>query len=415
MDLISELKGIISPQVAENIGDFLGEDKDMVSNAMSLAIPSFLGGLLKYSKSEAEGNKIMKVLQDGGHSGDILENVNGLLSNFDKTQLIITIGNNIVSHFFGSNSNLIIDKIASISGAKKTSASSLFSISAPLILGLIGRRVKARGLDASGLCDLLNNQSEVVLRTLPPAISNILNLKPEINEPVEKEEKVQKVQPLRSSSGTKWRYILPWVFLAFLGAASLYYFYYVKQKEKEFLALKEGILRDTAVSEPPLNPSELLDPKTPDTLQNTSAEVAKTPEIVPETTPLKENTKESKPVQQETKPVTKPADKEEVKTSTVKTFSDGWSGLTGVNFEKNSAEVSSSGGITELVKRLKANQKDRIFIAPINGANKTLAEDRSYAIRELLIENGIDESRIVINTRKIDGPESNSIAIRIGK
>lgn len=414
MDLISELKGIISPQVAENIGDFLGEDKDMVSNAMSLAIPSFLGGLLKYSKSEAEGNKIMKVLQDGGHSGDILENVNGLLSNFDKTQLIITIGNNIVSHFFGSNSNLIIDKIASISGAKKTSASSLFSISAPLILGLIGRRVKARGLDAAGLCDLLNNQSEVVLRTLPPAISNILSLKPEAYEPVEKEEKVQKLQPLRSSSGTKWRYILPWVFLAFLGAGSLYYFYYVKQKEKEFLALKEGILRDTAVNEAPLNPSELLDPKAPDTLQKAIEEVAKTPEIVPETTPLKENTKESKPAQQEIKPVVKPADKEG-ETNASKTFSDGWSGISGVNFEKNSAAVSNAGGISELVKRLKANQKDRIFIAPINGANKTLAEDRSYAIRELLIENGIDESRIVINTRRIDGPESNSIAIRIGK
>ncbi|NBA86588.1 DUF937 domain-containing protein [Emticicia sp. CRIBPO] len=414
MDLISELKGIISPQVAENIGDFLGEDKDMVSNAMSLAIPSFLGGLLKYSKSEAEGNKIMKVLQDGGHSGDILENVNGLLSNFDKTQLIITIGNNIVSHFFGSNSNLIIDKIASISGAKKTSASSLFSISAPLILGLIGRRVKARGLDASGLCDLLNNQSEVVLRTLPPAISNILSLKSEINEPVEKEEKVQKVQPLRSSSGTKWRYILPWVFLALLGAGSLYYFYYVKQKEKEFLALKEGIMRDTAISEPALNPSELLDPKTPDTLQNATAEVAKEPEIVPETTPLKENVK---PAQQEIKPAAKPADngEAEVKTNAPKTFSDGWSGITGVSFEKNSAAVSNAGGISELVKRLKANQKDRIFIAPISGANKTLAEDRSYAIRELLIENGIDESRIVINTRRIEGPESNSIAIRIGR
>ncbi len=398
MDLISELKGIISPQVAENIGEFLGEDKEKVANAIDLAVPSFLGGLMKYGKSTQEAEKVMKVLHDGGHSGDILENVNGLLSNFDKTQLIITIGNNIVSHFFGTKANLVVEKISEISGVKKTSASSLFSISAPLILGLIGRKVKSRGLVSADLVEILNKQGEVVSASLPPAISNALDIKFDALH-----QKKNSAEKKTTQSDGKLKYVLPWLFLAILGAASIYYFYLGRKKETG--AVKITVTDWTlAAKDTSVNPDELLGPRMPDSLQ---AAAQKTEE---------RNTSAEKPaVKAEPLVVSVPGKqaepKKDAEISPPKSFTDGWAAVTGVSFERNSAAVSDYAGVADLVKRLKTGQK--IHIAVISNAKRSLAEDRSYAIRDLLIENGLEDSRIVMSRSAVDGPEGNGVAIRI--
>ena len=142
MDFLSLIKNYISEKALENLSSFLGESKSSVESGLTLSLNSFMAGLSKHSNSDLETNKIIKVLNDGGHTGDILNNFEGFSENDEKTQLLVTIGNNIVNHFIGSKSNSLIEKIADISDIKKTSASSLLSLSGPFILGFIGKNIK---------------------------------------------------------------------------------------------------------------------------------------------------------------------------------------------------------------------------------------------------------------------------------
>jgi hypothetical protein len=134
MDFLSILKENISDKTLQNLSSFLGEEKNTVESALGLAINSFMAGILKFSQSEEEVKKVIKVLEDGGHTGDILVNIESFTENFEKTQLLVTIGNNIVNHFLGSKTSAIVDKISSITEIKKTSSSSILSFASPIVL-----------------------------------------------------------------------------------------------------------------------------------------------------------------------------------------------------------------------------------------------------------------------------------------
>ena len=225
MDFLSKIKKAISTKATENLADFLGENKSYVDSALSLSLNSFLAGLLKYANSDVELKNIIKVLNDGGHTGDLLNNFESFSESFEKTQLLVTIGNNISSHFLGKKVSPLIDKISEISDVKKTSASSLLSISAPLILGFIGKTMRAENLDLPGLRNLFSEIGETSINSLPPAISNILQFKKVANSPVE--AKTSPIKPQKennhSNNKTNWSAILPWLILGIAGLAALWY------------------------------------------------------------------------------------------------------------------------------------------------------------------------------------------------
>ncbi|MBK6979045.1 MAG: DUF937 domain-containing protein [Cytophagaceae bacterium] len=127
--------------------------------------------LLKFSATDRDVKDSWNH-NDGEHTGSF-QNLENFSSNNEKTQLLITIGNNIVNHFLKNSANDVVEKISKIAEVRKTSASSLLSLAAPLVLGYIGKKVKDNSLDVSGLKKWFSDISDSVYQSLPPAISNI--------------------------------------------------------------------------------------------------------------------------------------------------------------------------------------------------------------------------------------------------
>ena len=224
MDFLSLIKNYVSEKALENLSSFLGESKSSVESGLILSLNSFMAGLSKHSNSDLETNKIIKVLNDGGHTGDILNSFEGFSENFEKTQLLVTIGNNIVNHFIGTKSNFLIEKIADISEIKKTSASSLLSLAGPFILGFIGKNIKENNLNTSELTAYFKEINSSVPQTLPPAISNIFQIKKNNDSPASENKIVGQVsKPLATRDSSNWGNILPWVLLALVGIGTIYY------------------------------------------------------------------------------------------------------------------------------------------------------------------------------------------------
>lgn len=415
MNIIGLIKDKLTDSVIEKVSNFLGEHPENISLALDKAVPTVLGGIIQNTTTEESAGKVMDVLKDGGHTGEILDDLPNLLGNFDKTQLLITIGTNIFNHFLGNKSNGIVETISSLSNIRKTSASSLIGLATPLVLGALGKVIAREGMGVSGLMKLLNEQRDAVLAALPPVLINKLITKDEpINKRAAKEqarekkkEKEKDANPNPNASGAAvW---IPWVLLALVLIAILFYvFKYKKQQDSQAQALP---LADTTATVIPDTSSFNTVPK--DTLTITTP----VEKIEPKPADTKVIDKKANLPKIEEKPVSN-SDNSSVSGESISNAlnnSSSWIGLPNLNFRKGSAEISGKGDINDLVRFLKNNSKARITIAGgSQSGGGTLGEDRAYALREALLEKGVRESQIDVQSKTVSDVDA-KITVKVKK
>lgn len=420
MDILGLIKDKLTDSVIEKVSNFLGEHPENIGSALNGAVPIVLGGIMRNASNDEETGKVMDVLKDGGHTGEILDDLPNLLGNFDKTQLLITIGSNIFNHFAGSKGNSIVEKLSTLTGIRKTSASSLVGLAAPLVLGALGKVVNKEGLGVSGLTRLLADQRESVFGALPPAIANQLNFKGASTTTQPKSEEKPK-EPKKETTESKgiWSWI-PWVLIGLLFLAGVAYFWKYRKgiKPSEPAATEVGVLpkQDSTFTD-----NSVSTPTPVDTTSDFSnTEVAKPiEEVKAKPTEEKAKAEETKKVEP-AKPVEQKTDepkKEEKRVTFDNVFvnhpiedqlknTKAWIALN-TNFKNNSAEISSKGDLDAVVKYLKANRKTKITIAGGSESSKgTLGEDRAYAIREVLLERGVSENQISVQSSSVKSVDS---------
>ncbi len=404
MDILGLIKDKLTDSVIEKVSAFLGEHPEKIGPALNSAVPIVLGGIIRNASTEEGTGKVMDVLKDGGHTGEILDDLPSLLANFDKTQLLITIGSNIFNHFSGNTSNSIVEKLSSLNGVRKTSASSLVGLAAPLVLGALGKVVGREGLGVSGLTKLLAEQRETVFGALPPAIANQLNFKSTVSTVVASKEEKPNEETKPSTSGSGFSNWIPWVLILFLFLGVVAYFWkYRRQiiKEPEISAV--GVLpkedstyvSDSAFVALPIDTSSRVllteTPKVEETKPIEKVEkVAKNEDKTVKTQTVEKKIEEKPKVDIFDTNISTNTVSEQLKSS------DSWIGLN-TDFRKNSAEISLKGQLEDVAKYLKSNRKAKATIAGgSQSKGSTLSEDRAYAVREILLEKGISENQLSV-------------------
>lgn len=429
MDILALIKEKLTDSVIEKVSNFLGEHPQNISLALNNAVPTVLGGIIHNTTTEDSAAKLMDVLKDGGHTGEILEDLPSLLGNFDKTQLLITIGTNIFTHFLANKSNGIIETVSALSNIRKTSASSLVGLSTPLVLGALGKVIGKEGMGVSGLMRLLNEQREAVLLALPPALVNKITTKEgEVNKKTTKDDtkdkkKTKETNTRPGPSGGGASIWIPWILLALVLIAILLYLFKYKQQQDTQVATTQAIPQADSTQAPKdtSNSFSSVSSTPADSLGLAApSETVTSPPVTPDAKSKEPEKKEPEPIKVPEKPVntapvtntqpeTKTSVEEELKNST------SWVALPNLNFKKGSAEISSKGDVDALVKFLKKNSKASIIVAGGAESNGgTLGEDRAYALRDVLFEKGIDQSRIQIQSSIVKDVNS-KITVKVKK
>jgi hypothetical protein len=416
MNLIKFLREKLTASVTEKVSSFLGEPQQNVEIAMQAALPTILGGLVQQGTSDEGAKKIMDIIKDGGHTGDILNNLSGLLENFDKSQLLVTIGTNIFNHFFGNTSSILTDKVASLSDIKNSSAASLLGLTAPIVLGAIGYVVQKENLGISGLKSLLNEQRDDVSKALPQIIAPHLPLRS--ISPVQEEEqiisppKVEKIaqtKKVESKTPDKSKSfvnnLLPWVFLVILALLSAYAYY----------------LRSCQVNSDDANSSVILESDSLMTADGMSGIIDDSADItyngddiIVDTPPERSTSTSPSPSQAQTSN-SEPTESREASSSPTRSNespgstlsaqalrnSRSWVNVSSGTFRSNNAEVSNFDEINTIAFYLQQNLTATVSIAPLGSGR--VAEDRAYAVREQLYQKGVDISRIIMESPRSGG------------
>ena len=181
-NLIDLAKNILGSEVMHRISSELGENPDHVEKAIGAGIPSILAGLLKMLSSSG-ANRLSEILKHQPSELSHMGGLDGVLGNlgslFGGGSLdgLMKYGQTLLNSLFGGNLSSIMDVITKSSGIKASSAGSLLSMLAPLLMGLLRKETAARGSSLASLTDLLMGQKDAIAKAAPAGLASALGLK----------------------------------------------------------------------------------------------------------------------------------------------------------------------------------------------------------------------------------------------
>ena len=172
-NLIEMFKGAVSGQVMKQMGGLLGVEEKKTSGLFENAAGAILGGLMKKADSEQGARDVFDMVskQDDG----ILDKLGDLLGG-GKEEEFMKQGGGLLEGIMGGQKqqSSMIGTIASALGLDKGMIGKLLMMAAPVIMGVIGRHIKSKALDAVGLKGLLGGQKKHVAAALPSGLGQQL-------------------------------------------------------------------------------------------------------------------------------------------------------------------------------------------------------------------------------------------------
>ncbi len=170
--LQDQLKGNFVDQAA----DFLGESKAVTNSGIGALLPTILGSVIGKGATESGAGRLINMINDGKHDGGIFDNLGSIFGANGSSSTLINVGTSLLSALMGSKQGGILDMITSATGMRRSSSNSLMSMLAPMVMGMIGKYVRNKGLNAGGLMNLLLGQRNHVSSALPAGMGSLLGL-----------------------------------------------------------------------------------------------------------------------------------------------------------------------------------------------------------------------------------------------
>ena len=171
-NIIDLVKDQISDQMIGQIGGLIGGDNAQTSNALGGALPGLLSGLMKSAGSAGGAGALFDAVQK--QDDGLLGNMGALLGGNDSAN-VVNQGTSMLGSLLGNGAlGKLAGVLAGFSGLNAKGSSSLMGILAPIIIGVIKKKVFDGGLNASGLASLLGDQESNINAAMPQGFSSQL-------------------------------------------------------------------------------------------------------------------------------------------------------------------------------------------------------------------------------------------------
>lgn len=256
-NLIEMFNNTVGELLAKQASGILSESAESTTTGVKFIVPSLLGALIQKGSTDAGAEELMLFLAENNIDGSILSTAAASLQGGIETEKLMYQGAGNLRHLLDDKFSPVVDIISGASGLKTSSATSLLKLAAPLVLGIIGKHIREKGLDAKGLKSLLADQSESVRQSIPPGVGKLLGMgaiAAEYAPPTPQKT----ISPVSQNEKSTLSRLLPWIIL---GLASLALFYLVEKgcgTTTEAPAAEQVITEDTVVTPPPAEPENPL-------------------------------------------------------------------------------------------------------------------------------------------------------------
>jgi OmpA-OmpF porin, OOP family len=172
MNLIDEALGHLSAGVIEKASALVGESPAGTRRALQTAVPSLVAALASHAAEDGGAARILQAVEQTGLVGPesaVAERLSG--AGGDD---LVGLGKDLIGRVLGDRLGPATVAASSAAGVSPISMGRLTGLAAPLVFGVLGSAIHARGLDAAGLAGLLGAQKGPALAALPAAVTAAL-------------------------------------------------------------------------------------------------------------------------------------------------------------------------------------------------------------------------------------------------
>jgi hypothetical protein len=172
-NLVSEIVEVLSPTIVSRIASALGLNQTSTQKAIAAAVPALLAALISYVSKPQGASKLAEVVRK--QQPGMLPSLGSVIGESGQKALIDQGSSVLTSLFGGKTLSALTDAVGQYSGIDKSGAKGLIGLLGPVALGVLGKKQRERGLDASGLANLLTAQRSNVIGALPSGFSKYLS------------------------------------------------------------------------------------------------------------------------------------------------------------------------------------------------------------------------------------------------
>jgi len=253
-NLLDLLQSQVGDTFVKQAGSLLNENESNMGKAIGAALPSLMGVLADKGSSESGAGELMDMISSGGFDGSMLDNLGDMLgggaTNNAGLDNMLQQGGNILGSLLGGNKqNGLIEMIANFAGIGKSSTGSLLKMAAPLLLSTVGKQVMKNGLNVGDLMKLLSGQTDFVKSAMPAGLGGVgklLGLSGPLGDlGADAREAVSDVRETATAATNKSRNWLPYLLLAVLAVAAIWWFTRGGGEE----AVEEGVAKTGQMAE----------------------------------------------------------------------------------------------------------------------------------------------------------------------
>jgi outer membrane protein OmpA-like peptidoglycan-associated protein len=171
--LVSDLSNLFQNQALSEAANELGEPESSVMRGFQTASAAIVGGLAGKAGQPGFLKQAFDLIAGPLNDSSILSNIRGLFSRSTSSSPD-GLGGKFLSMLFGGEQGSVAAKVGQASGLKPSSASALMGFAAPMVLGLLGKRVKEGHLDMSSFSRLVQQEGSGASSMLPAGLGNLL-------------------------------------------------------------------------------------------------------------------------------------------------------------------------------------------------------------------------------------------------
>jgi heat shock protein HslJ len=204
----------LTPEVTQKLAGLAGISSPNAKPAIDALTLTQVYDLVLLGATEAGAHRLLSLLKE--HKGT--ESFAHVLLGGEALQSQAQAGDTLQAAVYGPALSRRISRVASALGIPPGAASSLMGLLMSTVVGVLGREVRERGLDAAGLVQVLRGERATVERAMPADLVNCVDHWPDRAAARGFEPPRQIPVPARA---TLWPWLLP--ALLVLGGLTLWY------------------------------------------------------------------------------------------------------------------------------------------------------------------------------------------------
>lgn len=158
-NFFSLTQNFFSPDTVQKFSGEIHQPPEQTKAGLKSIVPALLMGIVNKGSTQAGAENLIN-----------LANKQSSDPTLTPDRVNPAEGNAVVNGIFGNETNSIVEKISSTTGLGSSNISKMMSLAAPMIMGVLGSKIKSEKLGPSGLMSFLQQQKSSISGLLPGSL-----------------------------------------------------------------------------------------------------------------------------------------------------------------------------------------------------------------------------------------------------